>query len=404
MTKNNNAKRSKKRKVIRIKNLLQQEVKPQPISPKLTEKDKDVSIIDEQLSYDQILTKHHTQAKGEIELLRQNTLAELEQVRKNRLNDIENEVQVKLQQGYEDGYSKGYQEGQTKLEGVANEFLGMLNQAVEEKNNILNSAGQDLLNLSFKVAEKIIQTQLNQNSTIFKNILEEAISQVTEKDKVLIRVSQADFEAIQSYRSELEIKFKDIKQLDITADSDIAVGGCIIETKLGYIDSSIATKKELIQRAFTTLYHEIDHPDTAANHQKTDTDTLSDPSLANTPATELDDNTVFEESERTETEDTISDSAMDEVISEEGTLVEPDDMIVDSAMDEVISEEETLIESDDMIADSAMDEVISEEETLIEPDDMIADSAIDEVVSEEGALTEEDDVKIEELDDLSFED
>ena len=258
MTKKSNMKPSRGRKVVRVKNLLSS--KSVSVTDSL---DTSAALETVPVSYDEVLTDYHNQAKTEIELLRQQALADLEQLRKDQLQGVEDEVQAKLQQGYDVGYSKGYEEGEAKLSSLADDFLKMLNQAVEEKNIILNAAGQELLDLSFKIAEKIIQTQLNQNSSIFKNILEEAISQVTQKDKVLVKVSTSDFETIQQYRTDLETKFKDIKQLDIISDPEIASGGCIIETKLGYIDSSISTKKELIQRAFMALYDEIDHPDKA---------------------------------------------------------------------------------------------------------------------------------------------
>ena len=273
-----------KRKVIRLKNLFHVE-DSENTEFSVAAMDSDP----ESPSYNALFTEHRQKvedeltllrqtAEEEIELLRQKELADLEILHKNRLIEIEDEVQNQLDQGYQAGYQKGHQEGENKLTGLAQELILLINSTVEEKNNLLKKAGQEVLNLGFAIAEKIIQTKLKQDASIFKNILEEALSKVTQKDRVLIKINPSELQSIKAYQPHLEQLFKDIKQLDIVPDPDIEVGGCIIETKMGYVDSSISTKKELIQRAFTTLYDEIDNPDTVGDTvQETEEDQEEEP-------------------------------------------------------------------------------------------------------------------------------
>tara|TARA_B100000586_G_scaffold200422_1_gene148668 strand:- start:1124 stop:2185 length:1062 start_codon:yes stop_codon:yes gene_type:complete len=288
--------RDSKRKVIRLKNLFTSakhpvqddaysESPPPSAPPPL---------------YDDVLTQYRQQAEAEISTLHQNSVTELDALRQTRLTEIESEVQNQLDQGYKSGYEKGYEEGKNKLSSLAQDVLATLNSVVEEKHQLLRQAGKAVLNLGFSIAEKIIQTQLKQDASIFKNILEEALAKVTQKDRVLIKVNKSDFESIKAYRPHLEKTFNDIKQLDIVPDPDIEVGGCIIETKLGYVDSSISTKKELIQNAFMQLYDEIDNPITAP---------ISDESLIETEP------------------DTLPDASIDEPIDE--TIDEPIDETID---------------------------------------------------------------------------
>ena len=54
---------------------------------------------------------------------------------------------------------------------------------------------------------------------------------------------------------------KAFKQLSIAEDTKIKPGGCLVETKLGFIDSSISTKLDVILKALIAAYEQrmIDH-------------------------------------------------------------------------------------------------------------------------------------------------
>ena len=248
-----------KRKKIRIKNFMADARNQNSESSRA---DQSIDVPDTQPSYDEILKMHHASAEAEMAEVKSNALSELERLKAKTLEDIQSDVQEKLdngfKHGYEDGFNAGKKEGLATVEELSQSLLHGINQTVEEKNNVISNAGQDILELGFKIAEKIIQTALDRDDSIFKNILVDALHKVTEKNKVIIKVSRADYDSVIAYRSELETIFKDIRQLEIISDSELSSGGCIIDTKLGYIDASISTKKALIDHAFNSIYRNQD--------------------------------------------------------------------------------------------------------------------------------------------------
>jgi hypothetical protein len=55
---------------------------------------------------------------------------------------------------------------------------------------------------------------------------------------------------------ELIIDLVEAKNLSIVPDKHCAEGGCVIETKLGFIDAKVVTKLEMIQTALLGVYSE----------------------------------------------------------------------------------------------------------------------------------------------------
>lgn len=245
-----------KRKKIRIKNLMRDLHGDKAV---LTHLDKTTDIANSPPSYDEILKIYHASAEEEVAEIKSKVEFELDQLKAKTLADIQTDIQEKLdsgfKQGHEDGFNTGKKEGLATVEELSQTLLHGINQIAEEKNRVISESGQDILELGFRIAEKIIQTALDRDDSIFKNILVDALHKVTEKNKVVIKVSRSDYERVIAYRSELETIFKDIRQLEIISDAELSSGGCIIDTKLGYIDASISTKKALIDHAFNAIYH-----------------------------------------------------------------------------------------------------------------------------------------------------
>ena len=77
---------------------------------------------------------------------------------------------------------------------------------------------------------------------------------ITDKDKVIIKTSPEELQIAQNQFSTIQNLIPDIKVLEIEEDDRIQPGGCIIETKLGFVDSSISTKLDTIKKALLDAY------------------------------------------------------------------------------------------------------------------------------------------------------
>lgn len=162
---------------------------------------------------------------------------------------LEEEKEETLKKAYESGYQQGLEKANLEQAEKTREFLSAINEMAIEKRKIFENAEPELMRLSISIAEKVIQTQIEKQPSVFRHILEEALQKITDKDHVLIKVNPKDLTFVKSYKDVYQKELSDFKRLDIQEDSAINKGGCIIETKLGFIDSSINTKIELITQA-----------------------------------------------------------------------------------------------------------------------------------------------------------
>jgi flagellar assembly protein FliH len=181
---------------------------------------------------------------------------EIEAYKKEKLENVEKEKEAAIKDAIKKETEKLNLESEKKLTALSKELTTTINSAASEKKKQLESTGKNMLKLGFAIAEKVIQTTIEQDSSLFQNILKEAISKITDKDKVTIKVNPHDLDHAKDYKKSFERELRDFKHLDIQCDDDIESGGCIIETNLGYIDSSISTKLALIERALMDIFEE----------------------------------------------------------------------------------------------------------------------------------------------------
>jgi len=205
-----------------------------------------------------ILAELNTFREQELERLKQEISNEINQLRQSELASYEEEKKKAKDSAYNEGYQEGYKKGEEKLSGLAKEAMQTINTLSKERQTLLKQSEKESLELGFLIAEKVIQTQLDRDATVFQNILSEALGRITDKERVIIKVNKRDIDFVRSYKQQFERELNDIKTLEIQEDHTIEIGGCVIETKLGYIDSSISTKLSIIEKSLDRVYLEED--------------------------------------------------------------------------------------------------------------------------------------------------
>lgn len=189
---------------------------------------------------------------------KQKVQEELDQFRKQSLENLEVEKARILQSAHDEGYQKGLEEGQNKLNSEVENLLKAIQSLNEEKQNILAAAKPELLKLSLDIAQRLILFQFNENPDDFIPVIEEALTRITDKDKVIIRVNPDQVDVVRRHKDSILERINDIKNLEIQDDPKITFGGCIIETKLGFVDASVTIKLEHIQKALFDAFTEPD--------------------------------------------------------------------------------------------------------------------------------------------------
>ncbi len=174
---------------------------------------------------------------------------ELSVIRQQRLDEINQEIieikQAAIQSGRQEGLEKAEKSYTQKLSNL----IAMINDVAENKSQFLKKSEPELLKLAIKIAEHLIQKSIELDNDTVMSIVTTAMRRVTDKDKVIIKVSPADADLIRKKRDLILEKMPDIRALEIHDDPRLEDGGCIIETRLGYIDASLKTGIESVKTA-----------------------------------------------------------------------------------------------------------------------------------------------------------
>ncbi|MDQ7822974.1 MAG: FliH/SctL family protein [Candidatus Eremiobacteraeota bacterium] len=163
-----------------------------------------------------------------------------------------------LQKGKEDGFEAGREE----MSNLIREAKNVLEQAMKERELLLRSIEPEVAKLAIRIAEKIIKLQLETDPEIVVSMIRAALETVKQRDEVIIKVNQEDYEYAKGKKDIFACMVEGLKTLDIIVDPGVDRGGCIIETNLGNADARIVTQIHTLELAFEKV--EKDKNDAAA--------------------------------------------------------------------------------------------------------------------------------------------
>ena len=144
----------------------------------------------------------------------------------------------------EEGYREGYERASAEVRADFEEKLGQLAQAMALFDESLRERVQQVdryaVDLAFAALTRIVGEQ-RVNSLFSNAVISEALSAVRGSGAIVVRISQGDFDALESLQEELASagRFSDIK---LVPDPRVSLGGCLIETDNGTWDARLETQ------------------------------------------------------------------------------------------------------------------------------------------------------------------
>lgn len=190
------------------------------------------------LSYDDLFSNKIVNVK-EIEAMKgaEKIIKEAEGVARNRLREVD-AIAKKLR---EEAVIDGYRDGLRKAIKCVAEARKYYIEAVRR-------CKDDLMELSLRIAKKIVMEELKIEPHHVIQILRRVIKEACEYRVVSIRVARTDYELIKG-DSLLLKEISDIGAV-VICDDAIEAGGIVVMTENGTIDASIRARYENIERIF----------------------------------------------------------------------------------------------------------------------------------------------------------
>jgi|SRR5579862_655679 len=137
----------------------------------------------------------------------------------------------------------GFQEGLQKF----NEHLIYFERSLR---TIRLELQKQIIPLALKAAKKIVGTQLELNPETIVDIVLQCLTPVMQNHRFTIYVNKADKEILEAHKPKIKNILEQVQTLSIQERSDIAPGGCIIETESGIINATIENQWRALESAF----------------------------------------------------------------------------------------------------------------------------------------------------------
>ncbi|MBN2432367.1 MAG: hypothetical protein JXQ27_12905 [Acidobacteria bacterium] len=136
---------------------------------------------------------------------------------------------------------EGYETGLAELNETILKFK-------QEYREILNNAEKDLLQLSLKVAERIIGRALDMEPALLLDIIHNALQSIKYQREIRIRVNPEHVPYLKENKMQLYAMLGESKEIEIVEDPLVKGDGCIIDTEIGTIDARLETQLRVVEK------------------------------------------------------------------------------------------------------------------------------------------------------------
>lgn len=165
-------------------------------------------------------------------------------------------AQTILQQAQEDGYREGFEKGlldaQKEYEKMLENIEVQKAMILKEREYILKDLESKVLLLVPQILEKVLEREIKDKSFL-EQYIKNAILQLSIRSSLAIRVSEEDFEYVNSKLDEILRGIDGIDKVDVKIDKALKRGDVVIETPYGFVETGVRMRLEKIQEIVLSL-------------------------------------------------------------------------------------------------------------------------------------------------------
>ncbi len=159
----------------------------------------------------------------------------------------------------DEAYKKGYEDAKKEVTEYLNQIheSELLKQS-EEFYNIISTFEETIgkyhsdfhklvINVSQKIAEKILKRELKYKS-IIEEVLNNSLHKIIGANEVVVKLHSLDFNRLNK-NDKIKIMTQGMNHIKFEIDDNIDIGGCLIETEIGNLDAQINSQLNEISNA-----------------------------------------------------------------------------------------------------------------------------------------------------------
>ena len=166
-------------------------------------------------------------------------LAEAQEKRAEIFEEAKKYYANEAERGYDDGYATGKSEMAQQLVEIA----------AKNSENI-NQLESSIVGLVLKALKRILGDISKE--TLIVDLVRQALKSVKNQQEAILKVSPADAQAVREHMDQI-MADGIVDYLEVTADSRLKPGTCILETDIGVVDASLDVQLQAITDAFQKI-------------------------------------------------------------------------------------------------------------------------------------------------------
>ena len=148
------------------------------------------------------------------------------------------EAEAIRKKAYSEGIEKGKSESIAGIEHLAEALRAQISKLQETHEGIIKQASSGIVDFSLKLAKLIICDEVKTNPGIVEKHLERILDRLNSEGKIIIHVSNEDFEIVDTYMRETGASLSN-NGYEIKADPSVGRGGVRVDASSMGIDGSI---------------------------------------------------------------------------------------------------------------------------------------------------------------------
>ncbi len=202
------------------------------------------------------------QAQEEIENMKAEALAEIEDARKHIIEEAKKTgYQEGFEQGKKEGYEAGHEDGLNSVaeqrEEVLREASERIEQLEEEYQKKINELEPQFIETLTGIYEHIFHVSLKNSKELVVYLIANTLRNLEGNSGYLIHVSKEDYPFVSMQKNELVNGTGiHVDHVDIIEDATLGKAECMIETGNGVFDCGLGTQLEALNEELRLLSYE----------------------------------------------------------------------------------------------------------------------------------------------------
>jgi flagellar assembly protein FliH len=165
------------------------------------------------------------------------------------------EAEVNSRKAWDEGYANGVKEGKRsydeKILECGDSLKRVIKELHDERSQTYSSLENELVDLSLKIVRKVINPSDEAMDGVFESLIRNALRQIAPDDKIMLRISPADYDR---FFSEGNAVFELGNGITVSASilKDVSLGeyDCIIDKDDSTVNAGLDTQLKRIELAF----------------------------------------------------------------------------------------------------------------------------------------------------------